>query len=85
MTRLQAAAPGDLQGRLMGLMWLASFSLSPVSLALAGVLAEQAPAVLFLGGAGLVLLATLGAFAVLPRTGVNATPEAESIFTSIPR
>lgn len=57
---LQRRAEPAMQGRLMGITMLASVGLAPISLAVAGLLAQQHVVLLFAAGAAVILAAAAG-------------------------
>lgn len=61
---LQARVDGAMIGRVMSLVMLMSFGITPLSLGLSGALIDVDATALFVGSAGLVVLTGLAAFAV---------------------
>jgi MFS family permease len=59
ITWLQLRTPREMIGRMMGLMNFASVGLTPLSLALAGLLVGAEPAALFIGAGSLITLVVL--------------------------
>lgn len=69
---LQRRADAAMQGRLMGVTMLASMGVSPVALALAGVLAQHQVVLVFVAGA--VLVVGTAAASLLSRTARSLAP-----------
>ncbi len=64
MSWLQARVDPGMVGRVMGLVMLMSFGITPLSIGLAGALVDVNATAMFVGSGALVLLTTVGALAV---------------------
>lgn len=71
---LQARVDGAMIGRVMSLVMLMSFGITPLSLGLSGALIDVDATALFVGSAGLVVLTGLAAFAVRLPALFDAAP-----------
>jgi hypothetical protein len=64
---LQGRVPGDMLGRVMSVLGLASAGITPLSLAVAGLVAKFGVGALFLGAGALLLLTTIIVHGALQR------------------
>jgi MFS family permease len=80
---LQARTPPDMRGRVISIVYLGAFSLSPISYALAGALVDTVPIVLVFASAGtIVTLASLFALVSGLPNQLNDRSECDASLTS---